>query len=176
MKFTETYLKGAYIIDHECLEDHRGFFARSWCEREFIKNSINAKWVQANISFNKKKGTLRGMHYQASPKEEDKLVRCTKGAICDIIVDLRKNSDSFRKWISVKLSEANRKMVYVPKGFAHGFITLKNNTEVFYLMSEFYTSGYSRGFRWNDPAFGLKWPEKVTVISEQDKCYADFSF
>jgi len=176
MIFTESCIKGAFLIDIARLEDERGFFARSWCEREFAINHIETKWVQANISYNKKKGTLRGMHYQALPYEEDKLVRCTTGAIYDVIVDLRQGSDTLKKWIAVELSAENRRMIYVPKGFAHGFITLQDNSEVFYLMSEFYTPGYSRGFRWNDPAFGLKWPGKVTVISEKDVSYPDFTF
>lgn len=115
------------------------------------------------------------MHYQAAPNEEDKLVRCTKGALNDIIVDLRPESDTFKQWISVELSAENRRMIYVPKGFAHGFITLQSNTEIFYLMSQFYAPGHSSGFRWNDAAFGLEWPEPITVISEQDRNYPDFS-
>jgi dTDP-4-dehydrorhamnose 3,5-epimerase len=175
MIFTETRLKGSFIIDLERLEDQRGFFARSWCEREFAYNRIETKWVQANISFNKKKGTLRGMHYQASPHEEVKLVRCTRGSIYDVIADLRPGSDAFRKWFAVELSAENRRMIYIPKGFAHGFITLQDNTEVFYLMSEFYAPGYARGFLWNDPALGINWPEKVTVISDQDKSYQNLT-
>jgi dTDP-4-dehydrorhamnose 3,5-epimerase len=176
MIFFETSLKGSFIIEIERLEDQRGFFARSWCEREFTKNNIGTKWVQANISFNKKKGTLRGLHYQASPHEEDKLIRCSRGKIYDVIVDLRQDSDTFKKWVAVQLSAENRRMIYVPKGFAHGFITLEDDTEVFYLMSEFYFPGDGRGIRWDDRAFGIKWPEKITVISDQDKSYQDFAY
>ena len=176
MIFIETRLKGSFIIDLERLEDQRGFFARSWCEREFANNHIEEKWVQANISFNKRKGTLRGMHYQASPYEEGKLIRCSRGAIYDVIADLRQNSGTFKNWVAVTLSAENRRMIYVPKGFAHGFITLQDNCEVFYLMSEFYAPDYGRGFSYNDPAFGIKWPEKVTVISDQDKSYPEFTF
>jgi dTDP-4-dehydrorhamnose 3,5-epimerase len=175
MIFTETRLEGVFILDIERLEDERGFFARSWCEREFINNQIKTRWVQANISFNLKKGTLRGMHYQASPYEEDKLVRCTRGMIYDVIADLRSNADTYKQWLAVKLSAENRRMVYIPKGFAHGFLTLEDNTEIFYLMSEFYAPGYGRGFRWNDPAFGIHWPEKVIVVSGQDQRYPDFT-
>jgi dTDP-4-dehydrorhamnose 3,5-epimerase len=176
MIFTETQLKGSFIIDLERLEDTRGFFARSYCEKEFANNYIETKWVQANLSFNHKKGTLRGMHYQVSPYEEDKLIRCSRGAIYDVITDLRQDSDTYKKWIAVTLSAENRRMIYVPKGFAHGFITLQDNSEVFYLMSEFYAPGYGRGFRYNDLAFRIQWIEKVTVISDQDRSYPDFAF
>lgn len=174
MIFTETCLKGAFIIDLERLEDERGFFARSWCDREFANNRIDTKWVQANISFNRKKGTLRGMHYQAFPFEENRLVRCTRGTIYDVIVDFRQGSDTFKKWFAVELSADNRRMIYIPRGLAHGFLTLENNSEVFYLMSEFYTPGYGRGFRWDDPVFEIQWPGKVIVISEQDKNYQNY--
>jgi dTDP-4-dehydrorhamnose 3,5-epimerase len=174
MIFTPTPLRGSFVIDLQRLEDQRGFFARGWCEREFANNHIPEKWVQANISFNKTKGTLRGMHYQAPPHEEGKLVRCTRGAIYDVIADLRQDSDTFTKWFAVELSAENRRMIYVPKTFAHGFLTLENNSEVFYLMSEFYTPDYARGFRWDDPAFAIEWPEKIMVISDRDKTYKDF--
>ena len=175
MIFVETKLKGAYIIEPERLEDERGFFSRTWCKREFEAHGLNPNVVQCNISFNRKKGTLRGMHYQVAPYEEAKSVRCTMGRVYDVIIDLRPNSKTFMQWIVVELTSANRKMIYVPKGFAHGFLTLEDNTEVFYQMSEFYAPECARGVRWNDPAFGILWPAVVTVISERDKQYPDFT-
>ena len=174
MIFVETKLKGAYIIEPERLKDERGFFARTWCQQEFQEHEINPKIVQCNISFNLKKGTLRGMHYQAAPYEEAKLVRCTMGIIYDVIVDLRPDSETFKQWMSVELSAENRKMLYIPENFAHGFLTLMNNTEVFYQMSEFYMPEYARAVRWNDPAFAIHWPDNVAVISERDQQYPDF--
>jgi dTDP-4-dehydrorhamnose 3,5-epimerase len=174
MIFTETMLKGAFVIEPERLEDERGFFARTWCQREFEAHGIHSKWVQCNISFNKKKGTLRGMHYQAAPYEEAKLIRCTLGATCDVIIDLRPDSPTFKQHITELLTAQNRKMLYVPKGFAHGFLTLEDDTEVFYQMSEFYVSECARGVRWNDPAFGIQWPAEVQVISDRDRNHPDF--
>ena len=174
MVFQETNLKGVYIIEPERIQDERGFFARTWCKQEFQKCGINPKLVQCNISFNRKKGTLRGMHYQAAPCEEAKLVRCTTGAICDVIIDLRPDSETFKQWVTVELTAENRMMLYIPEGFAHGFLTLKDSTEVFYQMSEYFAPEYARGVRWNDPAFRINWPEKVVVISEKDKQYEDF--
>ena len=175
MIFAETCLQGAFVIDIERLEDERGFFARSWCEREFKEHGIDTQFVQCNISFNAKKGTLRGMHYQASPYEEAKLVRCTMGAIFDVIIDLRPDSRTYMNWASLQLTSENRRMIFIPKGFAHGFLTLTDNCEVFYQMTEFYTAGYSRGIKWNDPAFGIAWPGEVKMISSQDKSYPDFT-
>jgi dTDP-4-dehydrorhamnose 3,5-epimerase len=174
MIFTETRLKGAFVLDLERLEDERGFFARSWCEREFKSHRIEAKFVQCNISFNKKIGTLRGMHYQASPYEEAKLIRCTMGAIYDVIVDLRPNSLSYGEWVSTELTSDNRRMIYIPKNFAHGFLTLTDNSEIFYMMSEFYAPMFGRGIKWNDPVLGITWPAEVRVISSQDNSYPDF--
>jgi len=174
--FTETILKGAYIIEPEKFEDERGFFARSYCFREFERQGLNPLVVQCNISHNAKKGTLRGMHYQVTPHEEVKLVRCTTGSIYDVIIDLRKESASFKKHFGVTLSPENRKMLYVPEKFAHGFITLEDNTEVFYQMSEFYAPKSARGFRWNDPAFSVDWPLGVTIISDRDRNYPDFEY
>ncbi len=171
MKFIETKLKGAYIIEIERISDNRGFFARSWCQQEFCDRGLNPNLVQCNISFNLKKGTLRGMHYQAKPHEEAKLVRCTKGAIYDIIIDIRPDSSTFKKWIAVELSSENRKMLYIPEGFAHGFQTLEDNTEVFYQMSEFYHPAGARGIRWDDPAFQLEWQLMSKIISERDSSY-----
>ncbi|MFC5448773.1 dTDP-4-dehydrorhamnose 3,5-epimerase [Paenibacillus aestuarii] len=169
MVFQETYLSGAFVIRVEPIEDDRGHFARVWCRDEFLKHGLNADLVQCNVSFNKKQGTLRGMHYQVAPYEEDKLVRCTRGAIYDVIIDLRPESTTYRKWFAVELSEKNRKMLYIPKGFAHGFQTLEDNTEVFYQMSEFYQPDYARGVRWNDPIVGIVWPQLNPIISDKDK-------
>lgn len=174
MIFEETILAGAYIVDVEPRYDNRGFFARTWCQREFEEHGLNPRLVQCSISFNVKKGTLRGMHYQEPPFEEAKLVRCTKGRICDVIVDLRPDSPTFREHVAVVLSAENGKMLYVPEKFAHGFITLEDNTEVFYQMSEFYSPERARGFRWNDPFFGIQLPLEVAVISERDRDYPDF--
>ena len=174
MIFTETPLKGAYIIEPERIEDERGFFARSWCVEEFKKHGLNPNLVQCNISFNKKKGTLRGMHYQAAPHEEAKLVRCTKGALYDAIIDLRGDSPTFKHWFGVELTAENRKALYIPEGFAHGFQTLEDNTEVFYQMSEFYHPECSRGVRWDDPAFGIEWPTSQITVSPKDNSYSLF--
>ena len=174
MIFAETKLKGAFIIQPEKLEDERGFFARTWCKREFIAHGLNPNLAQCNISFNIKKGTLRGMHHQVAPREEVKLVRCTAGAIYDVIIDLRPGSPTFKAWISVELTAGNRKMLYIPEGVSHGFMTLKDNTEVFYQMSEFYVPEYARGIRWNDPAFNIVWPMEATVVSEKDANYNNF--
>ena len=170
MIFSETKLKGAFIIDIEPREDERGFFARSWCEDEFQQHGLNTHLVQCNISYNKKRGTLRGMHYQVAPFAETKLVRCTMGAIYDVIVDLRRDSPTYLHWISVELTAENHRALYVPEEFAHGFQTLTDNTEVFYQMSEFYHAECSRGIQWDDPAIGIVWPLRNDVIlSAKDK-------
>lgn len=174
MKFEETALSGAFIIEPERIVDERGFFARSWCKREFAAHNLDTNLVQCNISFNNLKGTLRGMHYQAKPAEEVKLVRCTRGAIYDVILDLRESSPSYKKWIAVELNQENRKMLYIPKGFAHGFQTLVDSTEVFYQMSEYYSPDNARGIRWNDPMFGICWPIDNPIISEKDRSFADY--
>ena len=173
MKFAETPLKGAYLIDLNLLEDERGFFARSWCRQEALKVGLNPDVVQCNISFNKKKGTLRGMHYQDNPHEEAKLVRCVRGAIFDAIIDLRPDSITLKKWFAVELTEENKKMLYIPEGFAHGFQTLADNTEVLYQMSEFFHPECARGIRWNDPLFSIEWPYDERIISEKDQQYQD---
>lgn len=175
MIFTETKLKGAYLIDLDKHEDERGFFARSWCTDEFEKHGLSQRVVQCNISFNKKRGTLRGMHYQAAPYEEAKLVRCTMGALYDVIIDLRSGSPTFKEWFSVELTAGNHRALYIPEGFAHGFQTLVDNTEVFYQMSEFYHPECMRGVRWDDPAFGIEWFSEPRILSRQDREYADFS-
>lgn len=172
--FAETNLKGAYVIEAEPRNDNRGFFARTWCQKEFQEHGLDPRLVQCNISFNHKKATWRGMHYQVAPYQEAKLVRCTMGAICDVIVDLRPDSPTFKSHVTAMLSAENRKMLYIPENFAHGFITLQDNTEVFYQMSEFYTAESARGFRWNDPYFGIRLPLEVAVISERDRDYPDF--
>lgn len=174
MKFIETPLHGAYIIEIEAIIDERGSFARSWCQKEFAEHGLNSRIVQCNISFNKKRGTLRGMHFQVEPFAEAKLVRCTRGAIYDVIIDLRENSPSLKKWFAVELNQSNQRMLYIPEGFAHGFQTLEDNTEVFYQMSEFHYPEYSRGIRWNDPLFSIQWPEGERIISKKDQEYPDF--
>ena len=175
MIFTETDLKGAFVVDIEKHQDERGFFARSWCRREFEAHGLNPKLAQCNISFNPHKGTLRGMHCQAKPFEEAKLVRCTRGSLHDVIVDLRPGSPSYKKSLGVVLTAENRTMLYVPQGFAHGFLTLENDTEVFYQISEFYMPESQRGFRWNDPAIAITWPAEVEFISDRDRNFPDFS-
>ena len=175
MIFVETKLRGLFVIELERLEDERGFFSRSFCKREFEARGLNLNFVQCNISFNKKKSTLRGMHYQASPYEEAKLIRCTMGGIYDVIIDLRSISQTYKQWISVELTVDNRKMIYIPEGFAHGFQTLTDNTEVFYQMSEFYKPEYARGIRWNDPQFKIIWPGNDPIISDKDQKWGDFN-
>lgn len=174
MKFRKLDLDGAYAIDLELFEDNRGFFARSWCKKEFTELGLDAELFQCNISFNKKKGTLRGMHYQVAPSAETKLIRVTRGAICDVIIDLRPSSKTYLKHASIQLTSENRTMLYVPKGFAHGFLTLEDNTEMFYQMSEYYNAEAQRGVRWNDPAFNIQWPGAVEIIAERDKNYPDY--
>ncbi|MGH7981227.1 MAG: dTDP-4-dehydrorhamnose 3,5-epimerase [Limisphaerales bacterium] len=174
MKFTETPLKGAYLIDLEKRGDDRGWFARFFCERECQQHGLDHKIVQANDSFSKYKGTLRGMHYQLAPKAEDKIVRCLSGALFDVIIDLRPGSPTFLKHFSVELTAQNRTMLYVPKGFAHGFITLECDTEAFYLVTEFYSPEREGGIRYNDPKFGIRWPLEPSVISDKDKNQPDF--
>jgi dTDP-4-dehydrorhamnose 3,5-epimerase len=174
MIFQETKLKGTFEIQIEPKADERGFFARSWCQHEFEAHKLNPRLVQCNISFNVRKGTLRGMHYQVPPYAEAKVVRCTRGSVYDALIDLRPESPTFKQWVAVVLTAEKRNMVYVPEGFAHGFLTLEDNTEVFYQMSEFYNAESARGLRWDDPAFQISWPGKVEVISERDRGYADF--
>lgn len=175
MIFKETKLKGAYIIEPERLEDTRGFFARAWCKKEFEAHGLNSGLVQCNISFNKKSYTLRGMHYQSPPYKETKLVRCTMGAIYDVIIDLRSESPTYKHWVGVKLTEENHRMLYVPENFAHGYQTLRDNTEVFYQVSQSYSPEFERGVRWNDPSFNIKWPETdKSIISKKDQNWPDY--
>jgi dTDP-4-dehydrorhamnose 3,5-epimerase len=172
--FAETALKGAFTVDIEKRQDNRGFFARSWCQNEFREKGLNPRVLQCNISYNEKKGTFRGMHYQVPPHEEAKLVRCTRGSIYDVIVDLRHDSPTFGKHLGIELSEENRRMLYIPEKFAHGFVTLQDQTEVFYQMSEVYAPEYARGIRWNDPYFDILLPMEIAVISDRDRTYPDF--
>lgn len=175
MIFNETNLRGSYVIDVEKTNDERGFFARSWDKNIFEQNGLNNNFVQCNISFNKKKGTLRGMHYQEHPYQEAKLVRCTRGKVYEVMVDLRKNSPTFKQWEAVELCADEHKMLYIPEGVALGFQTLEDNTELFYQMSQFYMPEFSRGVRWNDNAFKILWPHKVTVISKKDMSFDPFN-
>jgi dTDP-4-dehydrorhamnose 3,5-epimerase len=172
--FTETALAGAFVLEPERREDARGFFARTWCAQEAEAHGLDPRVVQCSISFNKRKGTLRGMHYQAAPHQEAKLVRCTAGAIYDVIIDLRPGSPTFMRHLAVVLSAENRRALYIPAEFAHGFQTLADDTEVFYQMSEFYAPAHGRGVRWNDPAFGIAWPPDDRIITERDQTYPDF--
>jgi len=169
MKFIETELKGAYIIELEEHVDERGFFARTFCVNEFDEEGIDFNPVQRNLSYNESKNTLRGMHYQESPYEEAKMVSCVRGAMYDVIIDIREDSTTLDKWIGVELTASNRRMLFVPKGFAHGFLTLEDDTEVSYLMSDFYKPGVGRGIKWDDPYFNIEWPTQPEVISEKDK-------
>ena len=175
MIFTETKLAGAFLIELEQLVDERGFFALSWSEKEFMARGLDARFVECNVSFNHKKGTLRGMHYQESPHGQGKLVRCTMGAVFDVIIDLRPSSPTFRRWLAVELTAQNRLALYVPTDFAHGFQTLDVNSEILYQMTTPYVPGSGRGLRWNDPAFGIDWPLVNPIMNDRDKTYPDFS-
>jgi dTDP-4-dehydrorhamnose 3,5-epimerase len=174
MIFQETNLASVFEVRLDPKNDGRGFFARCWCEQEFANHGLNSKLVQCNISFNFRKGTLRGIHYQDEPYQETKIVRCTQGAIYDVAVDLRPQSPTFRHWFAAVLSAENRHMLYIPAGLGHGFLTLTDNSEVFYQMSELYHPDSARGVRWDDPAFQIVWPEKIAVISERDRTYPNF--
>lgn len=173
--FKETKLKGAFTIELEMHQDDRGFFARTFCKNELEDNGLISDVAQANMSLSKKRGTMRGMHYQKAPFEETKLIRCTKGAIYDVIIDLRPDSPTYKQWIGVELTESNYKMLFVPKDFAHGFLTLLDDSEVMYLVSQFYAPGSELGIRWNDPQFSIQWPFDVQVISEKDQQWPDFA-
>lgn len=175
MIFRETGIPGAVTIDLEPKSDERGFFARTWCRQEFEQQGLNPNLAQCSISFNPRKHTLRGMHFQTEPHAETKLVRCTRGAIYDVVLDLRPDSPSFRRWSGVTLTDENRQALYVPAGCAHGLLTLEDNTEVLYQISEFYYPELSRGVRWDDPAFAIEWPAAPQHISERDQAYPDFA-
>jgi dTDP-4-dehydrorhamnose 3,5-epimerase len=174
MIFTELSLPGAFAVDIQPMTDERGFFARGWCRKEFQAYSLASEFVQRNIGFNPRKETLRGMHYQTAPHAEVKLVRCTRGAVFDVIVDLREGSRTFKKWHALELSADNHRMIYVPEGFAHGYLTLTDDAEIYYDTTRFYDPGSARGVRFDDPAFAIQWPAPPVVISEKDKSYPDF--
>ena len=174
MKFTETPLTGAYVIELEKRGDDRGFFARFFCQREYDQLHLDRNVVQINNSLSRDRGTLRGMHYQLPPKAETKIVRCIRGGLYDVILDVRPASTTFGQWFGAELTAENRTMLYVPKGFAHGFVTLQPDTEALYLVTEFYAPDLERGIRWNDPKFGIRWPLEPVVMSEKDKQQRDF--
>lgn len=175
MIFTETILPGAFLLDIEPREDERGFFSRTFCAREFEQHGLNPRVVQCSISYNRRVGTLRGMHWQSAPHEECKIIRCARGAIHDVIVDLRPESRTYRQWLAFELTAENRRQLYVPKGCAHGFQTLLDDTEVHYQMSEMHAPESARGFRWNDPAFKITWPDiSARVMHPRDAAYPDF--
>lgn len=169
MIFTKTNLEDAYILELEKKDDERGYFARTYCKDEFKENGISFTPVQANISYSKHKHTLRGMHYQIAPFEEAKLVGCIRGSIYDVIIDIREGSPTMNKWLGIEISEENKKMLFVPKGFAHGFLTLEDKTEASYLMSEFYKPGFDRGIRWDDSFYNIEWPAEAKILSEKDR-------
>lgn len=174
MIFTETKLKGAFIIDVKRIADERGFFGRSWCKKEFDDHGLNSNAVQANVSYNTNKGTLRGMHYQVAPFTESKTVRCTQGSIYDVIIDIRPESQTYKEWIGVELTAKSFRMLYVPDGFAHGFITLEDHSSVHYMVTEYYTPGAEAGIKFNDAAFNIVWPLQPLVVSDKDKMHAAF--
>jgi dTDP-4-dehydrorhamnose 3,5-epimerase len=168
LRFTETPILGVWVADVDRIEDERGFFGRMWCQREFAEHGLNSEMVQANVGYSKRRGTLRGLHYQAAPHEEAKFIKCTQGAIFDVAVDLRSDSSTFREWFGTELTDRNRTMLYVAEGCAHGYIALTEDAEIFYLTSEFFVPSAARGVRFDDPAFAIEWPIEVEVISEQD--------
>jgi len=175
MKFTETILKGVFVIELEKRGDDRGFFARLFCENEFRQHGLNPKIVQMNNSLSTTCGTLRGIHYQLAPKAEDKTFRCVRGALFDVVIDLRPESPTFLKHVTVELTAENRKLIHVPQGCANSFMTIEDNTEIFYFTSEFYSPQHERGLRYNDPALGIKWPMVPVVISDKDTRHPDFN-
>ena len=175
MKFTELNLKGAFVIDVEKMVDERGFFGRIWCKKELESHNLNTNIVQSNVSLSEKKGTLRGMHFQKGVHAETKFVRCTRGAVYDVIVDLRPDSPTFKQWCGVELKADSYKMLYVPEGFAHGFLTLQDNSEVYYLVSQFYNHENEGGLRYNDSEIQIDWPIKISEISQKDNNHPDFS-
>ena len=174
MIFTETEIPGAYVVELQRHQDDRGFFARGWCQTEFKQHGLAHQVAQMNISYNRHKHTLRGFHYQLAPAQEDKLLRCTRGAVHDVLIDLRPDSPTYKRHIELELTAANYRMLQVPKGCANAFLTLEDETEVTYLVSEFYTPGAERGVRWNDPAFGIRWPFPPAVISDKDRSWPDY--
>ncbi len=175
VRFLPTQLDGAMLLEPERHEDERGYFARLWCETEFANQGLDARLTQVSISFNRRKGTLRGMHYQIAPHAETKIVRCNRGCIYDAIVDMRVGSPTYKSWQAFELSEANGNMLYIPEGFAHGFLTLTDEVEVYYQMSTTYSAESARGFHWDDKSIGIKWPEPIGVISSRDQNWAPLS-
>ena len=169
MRYRETRIPGVHLVEPERLEDERGFFARTWCAEEFAGRGLNANIAQCGTSYNRQAGTLRGLHYQTAPHAEEKLVRCTRGAIFDVAVDLRPESPTLHEWLGVELSADNRRQLYVPAGCAHGFLTLADDTEVFYQLSASHHPESARGARWNDPLLNIRWPSEVRVISQPDR-------
>jgi dTDP-4-dehydrorhamnose 3,5-epimerase len=175
MKITETKLEGAFLIEPERIEDERGFFARTWSQKEFAERGLDPGLVECSTSFNRTAGTLRGMHYQAAPHAEVKLVRCTAGAVFDCIVDLRRSSPTFKHWVAVELTAENRLALYIPKGMAHGFLTREDGSEILYQISAPHVAASARGVRWDDPAFAIEWPGPIQVMSERDRNFPDFN-
>ena len=173
MQFLDTAIAGTYIVEPELRADERGFFARTWSRDEFVAAGLVAEFTQCSVSFNVRRGTLRGMHYQRAPHEETKLVRCTTGRMYDVALDLRPESATCGRWVAAELSSDNHRALYIPRGCAHGFLTLEDDTEVLYQIAGDYVPASAAGVRWNDPAFGIEWPEPVTVIAERDRCYPD---
>lgn len=174
MIFTEGALSGTYIIDPERVGDRRGHFARAYCQKEFAAHGLTQPMVQGNVSYNHECGTLRGLHYQVAPHQEVKVVRCMQGGLYDVVVDVRPGSDTYGQWMGVELTAENGRTFYVPEGFAHGYLTLADNTEALYFTSAFYTPAAERGIRYDDPAVGIEWPVEVTEVSEKDRCWPDF--
>jgi dTDP-4-dehydrorhamnose 3,5-epimerase len=174
MIFARTKIPGSWIIELEKFEDERGFFARAWCKNEFEARGLSQEWVQANLALSKKKGTLRGLHYQVAPYEEVKLMRCINGAIFDVIIDLRPDSPTYKQWLGVELTAINHRMLYIPENCAHGYQALTENAEVFYQVSQFYAPEAERGVRYDDPTFGVEWPLKVQMISDKDRSWPDY--
>jgi len=174
VKFTSSPLDGVWVLDLDRIEDDRGFFARTWCEEEFRNQGLHDRLAQCSISWNRRRGTLRGMHYQADTHAETKIVRATRGGIFDVAVDLREQSPTFRRWFGVELTAENRRALYVPPGCAHGFQTLSDDTEVLYMISVPYVASAARGVRWNDVAFGIEWPIANPTLSPRDRDYPDF--
>ncbi len=175
MKFTPTKIAGVWIVDMERHEDERGWFARTWCAEEFRKHGLNPRLAQCSVSFNRRRGTLRGMHWQSAPHEEAKLVRCTRGAIFDLALDMRLSSRTFKQWVGVELTPENGRALYVPEGCAHGFQTLADDSEVFYQMNGYHYPECARGARWDDPAFGIEWPLPEPILAARDRNYVDFA-
>lgn len=175
MNISEAKLRGAYIIEPKRYEDERGFFASAWSEQEFQQLGVEARFIAGNISFNKHRGTLRGMHFQAAPHGQGKLVRCTRGSIFDVGIDLRRNSPTYKQWFGLELSAENLRMLYLPGDMAHGYLTLEDNCEVYYQVTKDYVPESNCGFRWNDPAFGVEWPwDGLPIMNERDRTYPDF--